>query len=81
MSCGAPVIAANTSSIPEVVQDAGALFNPESAEDLAEQLLFLINHPSQREVLIEKGYKRASYFSWNRAVAQTIEVYRQVLSL
>jgi len=79
MSCGAPVIAANTSSIPEVVQDAGALFNPGSAEDLAERLLFLVNHPSAREVLIEKGYSRASDFSWDRAVAQTVEVYEKLL--
>lgn len=80
MSCGTAVIAANTSSIPEVVGDAGLLFNPSSTNDLVDMLLLLLNCPTERGRLIEKGYQRAKLFSWENTVAQTVEVYRSLVN-
>ncbi|MGK7924891.1 MAG: glycosyltransferase family 4 protein [Spirulina sp.] len=79
MSCGTVAIASNISSIPEVVGDAALLFDPTSINDLAECMLFLFNHTSERDRLIEKGKQRAKLFSWEKTVAQTIEVYQSLL--
>jgi len=78
MSCGTAVVASNTSSIPEVVGDAGILFDPTSTSDLVDILLNLLENSSKRECLISKGLVRASMFSWDQTIAQTLEVYRSI---
>jgi len=80
MSCGTPVVASNCSSIPEVVGDAGLLFNPKATEELADILLFLLDNPTERDRLISKGYQRAQAFSWDKTAAMTLDVYRSVSS-
>ncbi|MFK0733812.1 MAG: glycosyltransferase family 4 protein [Gloeotrichia echinulata GP01] len=79
MICQAPVIASNTSSIPEVVGDAGLLFDPTSITDLADRLLFLVEHPAERQRLITKGLEQAKKFSWDKTVTQTLEAYQFVV--
>lgn len=78
MSCGTAVVACNCSSIPEVVGDAGLLFNPKATGDLADILLLLLLSPIERDRLIAKGHQRSQMFSWDKTVAQTIDVYRSV---
>jgi glycosyltransferase involved in cell wall biosynthesis len=79
MSCGTPVVASNCSSIPEVVGDAGILFNPHSVSDLTDILLFLFDNPIERDRLIAKGLQRAKAFSWDKTVSQTLDVYYSVV--
>jgi glycosyltransferase involved in cell wall biosynthesis len=79
MSCGTAVVASNCSSIPEVVGDAGLLFDPKSTTDLADILLLLLDNSVERDRLIDKGYERAKTFSWDKTAAQTINVYRSVV--
>jgi glycosyltransferase involved in cell wall biosynthesis len=79
MSCGTVVVASNCSSIPEVVGDAGILFNPRATGDLADILLSLLDNPTERDRLIAKGHQRAQVFSWDKTVAQTLDVYRSVV--
>lgn len=78
MACGTPVVAANRSSLPEVVGDAGVLFDPDSADDLADILRLLLDDEAERERLVAKGRLRARAFSWDKTVAQTLEIYRAV---
>lgn len=78
MSCGTAVVASNCSSIPEVVGDAGLLFDPKSTKDLADILLLLLNSSTERDRLVAKGYERAKTFSWDKTVTQTVDVYRSV---
>jgi len=78
MSCGTVAIVANSSSLPEVVGDAGLLFNPKSILDLADLMLFLLDQPVERDSLIAKGFERAKSFSWDKTVAQTLDVYRSL---
>ena len=78
MVCGTPVVASNCASIPEVVGDAGLLFNPKAIGDLTDILLMLLDSPAERDRLIAKGYQRAKDFSWDKTVAETIDVYRSV---
>lgn len=79
MACGTVVVASNSSSIPEVVGDAGILFEPKAAQDLADILLNLLDSPSERDRLIARGHHRRQQFSWDRTAAQTVEVYRSLL--
>jgi glycosyltransferase involved in cell wall biosynthesis len=79
MSCGTAVVASNCSSIPEVVGNAGILFDPKSTGDLADILLTLLDNPIERDCLITKGYQRAQDFSWDKTVAQTLDVYRSLV--
>jgi glycosyltransferase involved in cell wall biosynthesis len=78
MACGTVVVAANSSSIPEVVGDAGILFEPKAVADLADILLELLDSPSQRERLISRGYTRHKQFSWDKTAAQTVGVYQSL---
>jgi glycosyltransferase involved in cell wall biosynthesis len=78
MLCGTVVVAANVSSIPEVVGDAGILFDPYSTDALADILLNLLDSPSERDRLIAKGHQHAQAFSWDKTAAQTLEVYHSV---
>jgi glycosyltransferase involved in cell wall biosynthesis len=80
MACGTVVVAANSSSIPEVVGDAGILFEPKAANDLADILLDLLDSPSKRDRLIAQGYKQNKQFSWDRTASQTIAVYKKLRS-
>ncbi|MGH8526939.1 MAG: glycosyltransferase family 4 protein, partial [Gammaproteobacteria bacterium] len=79
MMCGTAVVASNSSSLPEVIGNAGLLFNPESTDELADLLLLLIDNPGERERLVARGRERARVFSWERTAAQTFEVYRSVI--
>ena len=78
MSCGTAVIASNRSSLPEVIGDAGLLFDPDSLDDLTDALLLLLDDEAERQRLIAKGYQRAKAFSCDKTVAQTLEIYCEV---
>jgi len=79
MACGTVVVASNTSSIPEVVGDAGILFDPTSVCDLADILLQLLASSADRDHTIQKGYERTRAFSWEKTAQQTVAVYRSLL--
>lgn len=81
MACGAPVIASNRSSIPEVVGDAAILFDPEKEDELTDILMTMPGDTGRRDLLIEKGYRRAAKFSWDSTVLQTLKVYNRVTHL
>ncbi len=78
MACGAPVIVANTSSLPEVVGDAGLLVAPDH-ESLAEAIQRVLDDANLRDQLRERGLERARQFSWARTARATIAVYEQGL--
>ncbi len=76
MQCGTPVITSNTSSLPEVVGDAGILVDPTQADDLSHALLQLATNSSLRFALAERAIDRARQFSWASCAKQTVDVYR-----
>ncbi len=78
MSCGAPVITSNTTSIPEVVGDSGILVNPRIEEELSEALIKVLNNPELRLILRRKGLERSSLFSWTNTALMTLEVYNSI---
>ncbi|HYU20923.1 MAG TPA: glycosyltransferase family 1 protein [Chloroflexota bacterium] len=78
MACGTPVVASNTSSLPEVVGSAGLLVEPTDVHGLAAALQRLIDDDDLRARLRAAGLARASLFSWQRMAEQTVQVYREV---
>lgn len=78
MAAGAPVIATCRGAVPEVAGDAALLVEPEVGP-LADALARLLDDPGLRERLREAGLRRARAFSWERAAAETLAVYRAAL--
>ncbi|MGK7874695.1 MAG: glycosyltransferase family 4 protein [Xenococcaceae cyanobacterium] len=76
MQCGTPVITSNTSSLPEVVGDAGIMIDPKQEDELCQALLKVINNSDLRATLAQKSIERASQFSWARCAEETVRVYR-----
>ena len=74
MACGTPVITSNTTSLPEVVGDAGLLVNPMDVEEIAHAIQSLAQNNVLREQLREKGLQRAKLFSWEKTAALTRQV-------
>jgi glycosyltransferase involved in cell wall biosynthesis len=79
MDYGCPVVASNTSSIPEVVGDAALLFTPTSSEELVVQLSRIVYDDELRKRMMQLGQQRCALFSWNRCVEETLSLYKELL--
>jgi alpha-1,3-rhamnosyl/mannosyltransferase len=75
-----PVVASNTSSVPEVSAGAALEVDPESAGALADAMLALVRDGALRERCIVAGRARAEQLTWHATARQTAAVYRAVLS-
>lgn len=75
MACGAPVICAGNSSLPEVAGDAALLF---PAEDVPAQAAAIGEGLRQAGELRQRGLERARLFTWQRTAEMTLEVYKDV---
>jgi len=73
MACGTPVIVSNTSSLPEVVGNAGILIDPYSVKELTAAMSRILNDTIFREELINLGKIRAQAFTWEKTVAAVYE--------
>ena len=74
MAAGTPVVAANTSALPEVTGGAAILVDPLDPEDIADGLERAI---AERDVMIPIGRRRAAEFTWARTAALTVDAYRE----
>ena len=77
MSCGAPVLTGNLTSLPEVVGDAALTADPFDRDALALALARLIDDASLRATLRERGLQRARAFDWRETARMTLQVYRR----
>lgn len=75
MSCGIPVIASDTSSIPEVVGDAGILLDPDDLDGLAQTMLDVLRDEGLHDTMAQKALAQASLFSWAKCASETIAAY------
>lgn len=80
MQCGVPVITSNTSSLPEVVGDAGIMLDPTDADGLCHTLLRLYNDSALRKSMSKKSLEQAKKFSWQRCTQETIATYKVALN-
>lgn len=72
MSCGAPVIGANTSSLPEVIGREAALFNPRDYSDITNKMSHALTDQTFRTHLIHDGLAQAKSFSWDKTAKRAI---------
>ena len=78
MACGTPVITSNTSSMPEIGGPDAILVNPESTDDICEQLLKLESNENFYQRQVEVGLHRAKLFSWKYTAEQLLSLYEIV---
>ncbi len=76
MQCGIPVITSNTSSLPEVVGNAGITIDPKQSDELCQAMLDVVNNSKLRAEMSLRSLEQASKFSWKKCAEQTVEVYK-----
>lgn len=78
MSVGCPVACSQTSSIPEVVGDAGEYFDPNSVDSMRFAIEQMLASPTRLNSLAQMGRVRQAQFSWERCARETLDVYRRL---
>jgi len=78
MACGTPVVTSNTSSMPEIAGPNAILVNPESSDEICEQLLRLENDKAYYEQQVTIGLQRSRLFSWKHTAEQLLSLYETV---
>jgi glycosyltransferase involved in cell wall biosynthesis len=80
MAAGAAVLTSHSGALREVAGDAALLVDPQEVSSIAGGLSTLMDVQSLREQLSAAGYQRARRFTWQSAVDQTWNVYRELLT-
>jgi glycosyltransferase involved in cell wall biosynthesis len=80
MACGAPVLVANQTSLPEVVGDAGLLLPVDDISAWSGAMTHVVSSVAERETMRARGLLRAAMFSWQETARRTVAVYREVLA-
>ena len=78
MACGTPVVTSNTSSMPEIGGKDAILVNPESPEEICEQLLKLEADKAYYRQQVQVGLQRSKLFSWKYTAEQLLSLYETV---
>ena len=79
MASGVPVVASDTTSLPEVVGDAGVLVNPYDINELRDGMLQVLDNQEMRKKFSEEGLERAKHFPWEQCAQKTVAVYEKVV--
>lgn len=79
MAHNCPVVCSNTSSIPEVVGEAGEYFDPTNIDDMQYKIENLIQSNSLQRELQVKGQQRIQQFSWQICADETLQVYQKII--
>lgn len=78
MACGAPVVTATTSSMPEVAGDAAVLVDPYDAQSIADGLQKILTDPKLAQNLVSKGKKQVTHFSWGESGKQLAAIIKRI---
>ncbi len=81
LSYGVPTIVSRSSSLPEVVGEAGLYFDPQSVQDMGEKMLQLLMDEKLKAKLRDLGVKQAQLFSWEKTASETIRVFHRMIRL
>jgi glycosyltransferase involved in cell wall biosynthesis len=80
MACGRAVACSNTSSMPEVADGAGLLFDPHRTGEITRALKDILIDSELRGRMERLGIQRAASFSWKKSARATLDVYKEVVS-
>ena len=78
MACGTPIIAGNTSAMPEIAGDGALLVDPFSPEDITAKILKLENDETFYQQQVEYGLKRSQMFSWRNTAESLLNIYKEL---
>lgn len=81
MAAGTPVVASNSSCLPEVLGDAALLVDPHDEKALGAAVEEVLTMPGTRDRLVTAGRARAATFTWERCAALTVDAYRRALEV
>ena len=79
MASSTPLVASNVASIPEVVQDAGLLFDPTRTEEIRSAIGRLIEDTKLREKLVKLGLQQSQRFSWDDSAKQVWQIFHEAV--
>ena len=80
MSCGVPTIGSNRTSIPEVIDRADALFDPEDVNDITAKMVAVISDAALRTELKRHGLERAKNFSWELTAQRALAFFESTMA-
>lgn len=79
MSCGLPVIATSTSSIPEIYPNTDFLLSPFDEQEMAQKINLVLTDEKIRNNLIKFSIENAKKFNWEKTAVETMKVYRSCI--
>lgn len=74
---GTPVIASDTTSLPEIAGDGAILVDPNRPDAMAAAIERLIDHPELRQQMIDRGHHQVERFTWEAAARKTLALLHQ----
>lgn len=80
MQCGTPVISSNQASLPEVVKGCGICIDPFDVELLSDQICSIMNDSKLSKNLSVKSLERSNFFSWEKNLKETVQVYKKAIN-
>lgn len=81
MRSGVPVVASNRGSLPEVIGEAGLIFDPADPTALADAIVRAVTDSALRARLIELGLQRSRAFTWENTASKTMDVLLNVADI
>ncbi|CAI8710422.1 glycosyltransferase family 4 protein [Chryseobacterium sp. IT-36CA2] len=78
MQCGVATVTSNTSSLPEVVGNAGIMLSPDDDESLSQTMLNLYVNEDLRKEYAKKGLERSKLFSWEKSADELVSIYQKI---
>lgn len=78
MACKTPVISSNTSSLPELIGDAGIKISPHKKDEWVSAIDNLLSDEKIRKKFIDKSASQLEKFSWDKCAKETIKVYEDL---
>jgi glycosyltransferase involved in cell wall biosynthesis len=80
MKSGVPLIAANNSALPEIAGAAAFYADPADAEAWGRAMALIYKDETYRNKLIENGFERAAFYSWDKSALTLYEVLLKAVS-
>lgn len=80
MACGTPIVAGNTSAMPEIAGEGALLADPYNVEDIADKLLKLEDNEAFYQQQVDYGLERVKLFSWRKSAEALLDIYKEVVA-
>lgn len=77
MALGCPVVASDSTSLPEIGRDAALYFDPKNIKNMVDTISKVLSSEKLKKDLFKKGRARVRDFSWRKMAKETLEVYRK----